>query len=249
MREIDQPDRPVRTVPIMVGMSCVDITLSSLDNLEFYRPPWDDGYLMRKVTTLLTESEHTNQMNLIRTFAPVQVSGFGWSSNYCMVLSLFRGQGQGQGKIFEIFSGGHEDDKSDEDCIEPDDDGFNRVSEVLVLIHKDYCPALYDFLGVKPSEHYAKIQFRELVHWDEYSPEFFFCNWFASCASESMASITCRPDNSEGLLHFGALLFAIVKIILGLNLGPELCDSDSEDDNSEDDEHDFEFIRVTPAEH
>ena len=44
----------------MVGMSCVDITLSSLDNLEFYRPPWDDGYLMRKVTTLLTESEHTN---------------------------------------------------------------------------------------------------------------------------------------------------------------------------------------------
>ena len=64
-----------------------------------------------------------------------------------------------------------------------------------------------------------------------------------------MASITCRPDNSEGLLHFGALLVAIVKIILGLNLGPELCDSDSEDDNSEDDEHDFEFIRVTPAEH
>ena len=32
-----------------------------------------------------------------------------------------------------------------------------------------------------------------------------------------------------------------MKIILGLNLGPELCDSDSEDDNSEDDEHDFEF--------
>ena len=229
MREIDQPDRPVRAVPTMVGMSCVDITLSSLDNLDFYRPPWDNGDLMDEVTELLEESEHTNQMHLIRTFTP---------QNYCMVLSLSRGPGQG--KIFEIFSGGHCGKEPDEDCIESDDDGFNRVSEVMVLIHKDYCPALYEFLGVEPSEHYAKIFFRELVPWEEYSPELFFCNWFARGASKSMAFITCRPDNPDGLLHFGALVVVILKRILGMSLGQRdarfeffrhSADSDSEHDS------------------
>ena len=209
MREIDQPDRPGPSAPSAMGL--LDIELSSLDMLGYdhYRPRWDRGDVMDKVTNLLTESERTNQMHLVRIFTPQEV---------CMVLSLFRSQGQG--KIFEIFSGGHCGQEPDEDCIEPDDDGFNRVSEVLVLIHKDYCPNLYAFLGVEPSEHHAKILFSEVGD-EEYKPEFFFCNWIASGASEGFTSITCRPDNVEGLLHFGALVVAIVKCIMGISLGDE----------------------------
>ena len=52
-----------------------------------------------------------------------------------------------------------------------------------------------------------------------------------------MASVMCRPDNPEGLLHFHALVVAIVKCIMGMSLGDESSDS------SQDDVHGFEFRR------
>ena len=44
-----------------------------------------------------------------------------------------------------------------------------------------------------------------------------------------MASVMCRPDNPEGLLHFHALVVAIVKCIMGLSLGDESSDSSQDD--------------------
>jgi hypothetical protein len=129
--------------------------------------------------------------------------------------------GPGQEKIFEIFVTGNSD-----------------YTEVLFKVHKDYCPALYTLLGVEPSEPYAKILFREIVHWEEDMPEFFFCNWIASGASKNMASIYFGTYIGDDLLHFGALVLSVLKCILNMN-----DDEDEDDEDPEPPRGRFQFLR------
>ena len=197
-------------------MSVVDITLSQ-DMLGFGS---GDGWLISEVEDLLRNysKQRLDHMHLNRTFTP---------EHNCMVLSLSKGPGHE--KIFEIFV-----------SAEPDAD-----SEVLVLVHKEYCPKLYALLEVDPSEHYAQILFREIVHWEEDMPEFFFCNWspIQTGVAKDMASICFGTDDWEDYLHFHALVVAIVKCLMDLDL------SDDEDDEDEyDGQGRFQFLRSS-AEH
>lgn len=203
------------------SMSVVDIKLPSLDILGFELDPLVPGYsLMTKVEGLLFGSARTNQMHLVRTLTP---------KGHCMAWSLYNGPGQE--KIFEIFVSG---------------DFY--LNEVLFMVHRDYCPALYTFLGVEPSAPYAKILFRELVPYEDEEPEFFFCNWVASEASKDMASISFSADRTPDLLHFGALLVAIVKVIMDMcdKPGSESESSDSSEDFSE---PGFKFTVLSSAKH
>ena len=205
----------------MAPMSVVDITLPH----DMFGFGSGDGRLIWKVEALLRDySKHTqrlDQMHLIRTFTP---------EHNCMVLSLSKGPGHE--KIFEIFVSA--DDEPDADF------------EVLVLVHKEYCPKLYALLEVDPSEPYAQILFRELVDPDEPGmPEFLFCNWspIQTGVAKDMASICFGTDDWEDYLHFGALVVGIVKCLMDLDL------SDDEDDEDEyDGQGRFQFLRSS-AEH
>ena len=198
-------------------MSVVDITLSH-DMLGFGS---GDGWLISEVEDLLRNysKQRLDHMHLIRTFTP---------EHNCMVLSLSKGPGHE--KIFEIFVSADD---------EPDAD-----SEVLVLVHKEYCPKLYALLEVDPSEPYAQILFREIVHWEEDMPEFFFCNWspIQTGVAKDMASISFGPDNGDDFLHFVALVVRVVKCIMDLDL------SDDEDDYDGPRRGRFQFLRSS-AEH
>ena len=99
-------------------MNVVDRTLTSLG---IALAPNDNGWLvMHRIEKLLREAARTNQLHLIRTLTP---------QNCRMVLSLSKGPGQE--KIFEIFISGHPNDED--------------ISEVLVLVHREYCPNLHSF--------------------------------------------------------------------------------------------------------
>ena len=166
--------------------------------------PHDNGFpVMRKIEELLREAARTNHLHLIRTLTP---------QNFRMVLSLSKGPGQE--KIFEIFISGHPNDED--------------ISEVLVLVHRDYCPNLYTLIWVNPDEECAEILFHELYQGDERmpDPEFFFCNWFTSPAGDDMASMSFAADNQEDFLHFGALVDRVVKCIMEMSVSD---DEDTED--------------------
>ena len=114
----------------------------------------------------------------------------------------------------------------------------------MVLVHKEYCPKLYALLEVDPSEHYAQILFREIVHWEEDMLEFFFCNWspIQTGVAKVMASISFGLDNGDDFLHFVALVVRVVKCIMDLDL------SDDEDDYDGPRRGRFQFLRSS-AEH
>ena len=154
----------------LVHGSRVDIILTTQNMVSVgeYNPlPYDelvDGKFLFQVDKVVMKSNR--QIHVIRTFTPQQD---------CMALSVSKGPGQE--KVFEIFASGNEladDDSEDCDCDEC------QISEILLRLHRDYCPAFYEKFGVNPTVA-PNFVFGEYV-------EYLFCK----DGADGMASISSR---------------------------------------------------------
>ena len=140
------PDVPVTPDGLVYG-SRVDIILTRQNMISVgeYKPlPYElrgEKFMLHVDNVLLIRfmlSGCTSHMHVIRTFTP-QLD--------CMALSVSKGPGQE--KVFEIFASGNQIEDSDsEDC----DFDECQISEILLRLHRDYCPAFYDWFEVDPTE-------------------------------------------------------------------------------------------------
>ena len=168
------------------------------------------------------------QMHVIRTFTPQQD---------CMALSVSKGPGQE--KIFEIFASGNQcEDSESEDCDCDEDDEIletcpapysaqheikesedcdcdedDEISKILLRFHRRYCPALYDWFEMDPTQPYFVAQtVYEYFGTDASCLKIFFCNDGAS--ADGMASIICcacdRDQFKDAVERFLEMIMCIL---------------------------------------